>query len=151
MQAVLPNPSRQDLLTLARTIWGEARGEPLEGQIAVAQVILNRWEHGPDKWWNSGRIEAQRGTIAGTCLSPWQFSCWNDGDPNLPKLQKLDEYTNPSFRSFLTLARLACRYLLRDMVGKSTHYHTVTIRPRWSYGHEPVAIVGRHQFYEGIK
>ena len=34
--------TRDDLWIFAKTIWAEARGEPLEGQIAVANVILNR-------------------------------------------------------------------------------------------------------------
>ncbi|MEM9315061.1 MAG: cell wall hydrolase [Pseudomonadota bacterium] len=151
MQAALPNPTRQDLLTLARTIWGEARGESTEGQIAVAQVVMNRWEFGPDHYWNRGAIRSQRGTIQGTCLTRYQFSCWNDNDPNLPKLQGLDEYRDATFRHFLTLARLATCYLLRDLVEGATHYHTKAVSPFWAERREPVVTIGEHHFYRGIR
>jgi len=53
---------------LARTLWGEARGEGLAGQIAVAWTIRNRVFDGKAKsWWGEG--------YAGVCLKPWQFSC----------------------------------------------------------------------------
>ena len=39
-----PNYSEQDLQILANAVYGESRGEPYEGQVAVAAVILNRLE-----------------------------------------------------------------------------------------------------------
>jgi N-acetylmuramoyl-L-alanine amidase len=62
--------NEHDRVTLARTLYGEARGEPTEGQIAVAWVILLSLE----------------GAVAQVCLAPWQFSCWNQGDPNRARL-----------------------------------------------------------------
>src|SRR5262245_17380118 len=57
------------VLIVAATVYGEARGEPVEGQIAVAQVINLR--------------SAKRDiTFQQVCLAPKQFSCWNEGDPN---------------------------------------------------------------------
>lgn len=38
------NYSEQDLQILANAVFGESRGEPYEGQVAVAAVILNRLE-----------------------------------------------------------------------------------------------------------
>ncbi len=58
---------------LARCIWGEARGEPIQGKLAVAHVVLNR-------------VKAQSyygKTIRDVILKPWQFSCFNENDPNL--------------------------------------------------------------------
>lgn len=57
-----------DIDILARTIYGEARGEKTAGKKAVACVIMNRYKA---KKWFSGK------TIAETCQKPWQFSCWN--------------------------------------------------------------------------
>ena len=71
---------------LARTIWGEARGEGLEGMRAVANVILNRVKIAELKngfWWGSNIIQV--------CQKPYQFSCWNRSDPNFKKLQAVDE------------------------------------------------------------
>ena len=60
---------------LARTLWGEARGESLAGQIAVAWTIRNRVNDGKARsWWGEG--------YAGVCQKPYQFSCWNRNDPN---------------------------------------------------------------------
>ena len=64
---------------VARTLWGEARGEGVAGQIAVAWVIRNRvHDANPRSWWGEGYI--------GVCHKSWQFSCWNPGDPNYPYL-----------------------------------------------------------------
>lgn len=60
---------------LARTLWGEARGEGLAGQIAVAWTIRNRvndLKTGP--WRGEG--------YSGVCQKPYQFSCWNRTEPN---------------------------------------------------------------------
>lgn len=57
-----------DLEALALTIYGEARGEPIEGQIAVASVIRNRI--------------TDKTSYYQVCLAKNQFSCWNPQDPN---------------------------------------------------------------------
>jgi spore germination cell wall hydrolase CwlJ-like protein len=47
--------TERDRDILARTLWGEARGETLAGQIAVAWTIRNRVNDGKDKsWWGEG-------------------------------------------------------------------------------------------------
>ena len=53
---------------LALTIYGESRGEPIQGQVAVGNVIKNRT--------GGGR------SIVQVCLAPDQFSCWDKSDPN---------------------------------------------------------------------
>ena len=64
---------------LARTLWGEARGETLAGQIAVAWIIRNRVNDGKDRsWWGEGYV--------GICQKPYQSSFWNKNDPNSPFL-----------------------------------------------------------------
>ena len=71
---------------LARTIWGEARGEGSIGMQAVAATILNRVRIAEEKgsyWW--GR------SIVDICQKPQQFSAWNKDDPNCQKLRSIDE------------------------------------------------------------
>jgi spore germination cell wall hydrolase CwlJ-like protein len=58
--------TRPARLTLGLTLFGEARGEPTEGQAAVAWVIVNR-------------ARQRRQTVQLVCLSPHQFSCWPVG------------------------------------------------------------------------
>lgn len=65
-----------DAQVMAMTIWGEARGEPRDGKIAVGSVILERVEH--RKW------DGQ--TIKEVCFWPYQFSCYLDADPNVRHL-----------------------------------------------------------------
>lgn len=64
----------------ARTIRGEARGEILEAQRAVAYVLVNRLRDG--RW---GK------TLAEVARHPMQFSCWNSGDPNRAYCEGLED------------------------------------------------------------
>lgn len=66
------NSSSGDLYLLARCVYGEARGEPYKGQVAVAAVILNRTK-------NSGFPNS----IAGVIYQPGAFSVVADGQINL--------------------------------------------------------------------
>ncbi len=64
----------------ARTIRGEARGEIVEAQRAVAHVLINRLNDG--RWWKS---------LAEVARSPMQFSCWNSHDPNRAYIEALED------------------------------------------------------------
>ena len=66
---------------LALTIFGEARGEPTPGKIAVGSVILERVDH---RDWDGK-------TIPEVCFKKWQFSCYNERDPNYPRLLHIAE------------------------------------------------------------
>ena len=52
------------------TVWMEARGQPMDGQQGVAEVILRRTKN---------RFQSD-GTITSTCLWPLAFSAWNATD-----------------------------------------------------------------------
>lgn len=89
-----------DLEVAAKTLWGEARGEGHDGMVAVAWVIRNRCTrpgyahiHAGDSFID---LTNQEGAGAAVCLAPWQFSCWNKGDPNEPQLEALeiDQYVD---------------------------------------------------------
>lgn len=56
--------------TAARTLWQEARGEPLAGKRAVAHVLWNRLRLG--RWGKS---------LGAVCLSRSQFSAWGPVTP----------------------------------------------------------------------
>lgn len=124
---------------LARTLWGEARGEGQIGMEAVACVILNR--AAKPGWW--GR------SVAEVCLRPWQFSCWNADDPNRAKLLSVDD-ADPAFRLALDIAGRALAGSLPDCTGKATHYHARHVMPGWAKGHTACAMIGRHAFYNDI-
>lgn len=129
----------RDILT--RTLWGEARGEPEEGQIAVVHVVRNRVIH--------------RGTNAATeCQRPRQFSCWNTDDPQRERLLAL----LPISDAYVKLARVVDKaWLLPDVTGGARHYYAPKAMvppgavPKWA---KPPAVesarVGGHIFFVGV-
>lgn len=128
---------------LARTLWGEARGEGSAGMQAVACVILNRVKHARAQeagnfWWGN--------TIIQVCQKPYQFSCWNRSDPNFQKLQNVDE-KDLYFATAVRIARRALAGALDDISQGATHYHAAGIEPYWARGQKPCAVIGRHIFY----
>lgn len=126
---------------LARTLWGEARGEGAAGMQAVASVILNRARIARERggfWWG--------GDVIQVCQKPYQFSCWNRADPNFQKLQAVDE-RDLYFATALRVARRALAGTLDDNTNGGTHYHAASIQPYWARGENPVAVIGRHVFY----
>lgn len=125
---------------LARTLWGEARGEGVAGMEAVAAVIINRL-----RW--PARYGAD---VVAVCRAARQFSCWNEGDPNRAKLLAVDA-RDAAFAAALRIARRALAGALRDPVDGACHYHAAGISPRWARGRAPCAIIGGHLFYNDVE
>jgi N-acetylmuramoyl-L-alanine amidase len=127
----------QDLTVLAKTLYGEARGEGQAGLEAVAHVILNR--------------SKRRGkSIADICLAPKQFSCWNESDPNKKKLEALRIETDPESPAYLRCIATAAGVLAGDIVDRSggaDHYHASDISPSWARDMDLTGIIGHHKFY----
>ncbi len=122
---------------LARTLWGEARGEGTEGMQAVACVVMNRVRRGG--WWGD--------SVIAVCQKPFQFSCWNQDDPNLPQMRAVTAERDPSFATALRVARRAIYGAIDDITGGADHYHAAGIMPYWARGEKPVAVIGNHIFY----
>lgn len=127
----------EEIDVLARTIWGEARGEGPNGMMAVAEVIITRVKHAK-RWPND---------VISVCQQPFQFSCWNENDPNLGKLLAVDD-TDATFAAALDIAQLAVDGLLQNTTKGADHYHEQSINPRWAHRETPVAVIGRHKFYK---
>lgn len=127
--------------TLARTMWGEARGEGSVGMQAVAAVVMNRVEIGKARrgyWWGDSVITV--------CQKPYQFSCWNKEDANFRKILAVEK-TDHVFALALEMARRAIAGCLRDPTDGATHYHAAGVSPAWSKKEKPRAVIGRHIFY----
>jgi spore germination cell wall hydrolase CwlJ-like protein len=126
----------------ARTIYGEARGQPYVGQVAVAWVIRNRAEH--PKWWGLN--------LKDVCLRPAQFSCWNQNDANRAIITSVTA-DDPNFRRSLGIMALVLSGDLPDPTDGSTNYYT-TSRPTWAREWPPgwasslqeTIILGAHTF-----
>lgn len=124
---------------LARTIWAEARGEGEFGMRAVACVVLNRVKS-KITWWGND--------IRSVCLKPYQFSCWNAGDPNRPLLLAVT-YTDPAFGRALSIAGSAMVGSLFDITNNATSYYDKRMAkpPYWAKTKTPCAAIGHHLFF----
>jgi len=129
--------------TLARTLWGEARGEGSAGMQAVAHVILNRAAISKtlgSYWWGNDIVQI--------CQKPFQFSCWNKDDSNRAKLIQLGADDDIYFVSALRIARRAVAGVMgADITKGATHYHAAGISPYWVKDHKPCSVLGKHIFY----
>lgn len=126
---------------LARTIWGEARGESVQGMEAVANVIMNRLAMSRKRgrfWWGN--------SIETICKKPQQFSCWNNNDPNYKKLQSLTD-SDSVFALCKRIARRAAMNTLPDHTNGADHYHADYVTPSWARSDRISATIGRHIFY----
>lgn len=117
---------------LGLTIIGEARGEPIEGQVAVGSVIRNRLHHNP-KYTNYNDV----------CLARNQFSCWNENDPNYPFLLELAHrmifgqvISDVYFSQCLWVAEGIADNKIADNTHGSQFYMTTELfnsnRPKWA-------------------
>ena len=139
-----------DIDTLARTLYGEARGESIDGMTAVAHVVLNRVAK--PGWWTRNKDDGiPDDTIAAACRHPWQFSAWNENDPNRQKIEAvtLDDRT---FQRCYAVALAVITGLpgFADPTDGATHYHTTGVAPDWAEGHQFLSI-GNHRFYTDIE
>src|SRR5579862_2103646 len=137
-------PSKQDEINiLARTIYGEARGEyanidgGISALIAVGNVVMNRLK--AKSWYGT--------TIQEVCLKPFQFSCWNANDPNRALLMR-PQIDDPVFLRCSEVATKVASGEWPDLTKGSNHYHTTSISPTWAQGHKPKVRLGRHLFYQ---
>ena len=122
------------VLCLATAIFFEARGEPLEGKLAVAQVVLNRVES--PRWEND---------ICGVVFEGSQFSFTHDG-----KSDNIYRYKNVLEKRAATRAVEIAEAVLSGEVSlgvTSTHYHTIHINPYWTEVYELDGRIGNHIFY----
>ena len=147
----------QDILITAKTIYGEARNQPLKGMIAVGFVIKNR------AYFASKGVHKALygdGSFASVCKRPWQFSCWNSNDPNKSILDKLtfeDTKTNKVFSNCYNIAKSIAEGSseFNNPVGNSTHYYAdyldrLKMPPKWAKGLKPYIKIGNHTFYENV-
>jgi len=138
----------EELEILSKTVWGEARGESQQGRRAVAHVILNRRKFSQDFRMKYGRSWWWGSTIKTICLKPWQFSCWNENDPNRKHLEELSLEDDETFREITELM-----VNVEDTVDHThgaTHYHASWMGKPFSWGDviRYDTTIGRHLFYE---
>lgn len=119
------------------TIWQEARGEPMEGKIAVGEVIRNR----------TARKYSSTGTVPSTVLWPFQFSGWDVHDPNRVASALVDD-TDDIVKACQQAWQTAKDQ--SDIAKGALLYYapqTVSQPPYWVMHATMVAEIGRHRFY----
>jgi spore germination cell wall hydrolase CwlJ-like protein len=115
---------------IATAVYFEARGEALDGQLAVARVIMNRAASGkyPPSW-------------CGTVKQPWQFSFVRNG--RFPTI----DYGSSSWRKALGVTRLAISGSVPTLSQDVLWYHADYVAPSWGQRLTRVEKIGVHIFY----
>lgn len=117
----------RELNCLAVGVYYEAKGEPLSGQLAVADVILNRTK--------SGRFPK---TVCSVLAQRGQFSFVRGGKIPTPP-------NNAQWRKALAVAQVAQKDLWESPAENALFFHARYVRPSWNRAR--VATVGNHIFY----
>lgn len=123
----VPDAMGEDLACVAGAIYFEAKGEPLSGQLAVAQVIINRAK--------SGRFPK---TVCSVVTQPGQFSFVHGG--RIPPVGG-----NAAYRTAVAVARVALAEAWDSPVPAAMYFHARRVAPRWN--RTQVAAIGNHVFY----
>lgn len=147
-----------DRQIITMTIWGEARGAQREAQVAIGSVILNRWNLAL-----TGRAFRRAESIGDICLWPYQFSCWNERDPNRRLiLEAFDPLGRPmkgedllALKQISMIAEgIASRSWLDETSG-ADHYHSYPAGhlrwPSWAKWKEHTRTIGKFKFYRLFK
>lgn len=116
------------IMCLALNIYNEARGEPLAGQYAVAQVTVNRVAD--DRWAD---------TVCGVVYEKYQFS-WTLKRFSVRNEQALDE-----------AIRIATNVLTTEDYYKPVtcadhYYNPHIVSPEWAKGMSVEVVIGNHVF-----
>jgi len=115
------------LQCLAGAIYYESKGEPLSGQLAVAEVIINRSK--------SGRFP---GSICSVVTQPGQFSFVRGG-----RVPEID--VNRNYRVALAVARVALNDAWDSPAPKALFFHARRVST--GFNRTQVAAIGNHVFY----
>ncbi|MBL1419207.1 MAG: cell wall hydrolase [Alphaproteobacteria bacterium] len=129
--------NRSSLTCLTTALYHEVRGESLEGQLAVAEVISSRRRSSSYPNTFCGVIY-QNATQRNRC----QFSFACDGKTDLPR----------DLKTWAKMKKLAGDFLA-GLVGAptirgATHYHTFKVSPKWRWSMKRIGRIGAHIFYK---
>ena len=130
--AEMPAPGElsEEMRCLAGAVFFESRGEPLEGQLAVAQVIVNRTE--------SGRFPA---SYCGVVHQRAQFSFVRGG--TMPRIKT----GSAAWKRATAIARIAHQGLWDSKAGDALYFHARSVKPGWASRKVARATIDSHIFY----
>jgi spore germination cell wall hydrolase CwlJ-like protein len=113
---------------LATTVYYESKGEPLDGQLAVAQTIVNRT--------TSGRFPS---SVCGVVRQPGQFSFLRNGSMPTPP------HESSAWKRAVAVAMIARDGLWKQIAPAALFFHARRVSPGW--GKIKVASLGNHIFF----
>jgi spore germination cell wall hydrolase CwlJ-like protein len=128
----------RELHCLAENIYYEARGEPLDGQYAVAEVTLNR-------------VKSPR--YADTICEVVYDTRWDPvrrrrvGHFSWTELTERDEPWGPAWEQAIRVATVVYNESYMPLVPQALHYHATSVHPYWAKNMNSVATIGNHVFY----
>jgi spore germination cell wall hydrolase CwlJ-like protein len=126
------------LQCLAENIYFEARGEPLDGQRAVAEVTLNRTRSPYFPHTICAVVhETQWDPLRRRLVAHFSWT----------ELSALSEPTGSAWKQAMTVASAAYDDTYMQVVPGALFYHAISIRPDWARTKTAVATIGNHIFY----
>jgi spore germination cell wall hydrolase CwlJ-like protein len=120
----------EQMTCLAGAVYFESRGEPLAGQLAVAQVVINRAE---DRRFPT--------SYCGVVYQRAQFSFVKNG-----RMPKIRTHT-AAWQRAKAIARIAHDGMWDSPAGDAVFFHANYVRPKWSYRKQRLAQIDTHIFY----
>ena len=120
----------RDIRCLAQAIYFEARGEPLDGQLAVGRVVVNRAE--------SGSFPAD---YCGVVTQRGQFSFVKGGIIPTP------DTSSSAWKRAIAVAQIAHQELWDSPVKDALFFHATYVKPSWARKKVARATLARHVFY----
>lgn len=120
----------EEMRCLAGAVYFEARGEPLAGQLAVAQVIINRSE--------DNRFPR---SYCGVVAQPGQFSFMRGS--RMPAIRT----GTAAWSRAVAIAEIADKGLWESEAGDAVFFHAKYVRPSWSHRKTRLAQIDTHIFY----
>lgn len=128
-QQDMPETLDREAECLAASVYFESRSEPLEGQLAVAEVVINRAESG-------GRFPP---SICSVVFQKGQFSfVRGNGFPPINR-------SSNDWQDAVAIAQIAMNEAWETRASDALFFHATRVSPRWNKVR--VAQLGNHVFY----
>tara|TARA_E500000178_G_C16879717_1_gene688388 strand:+ start:384 stop:812 length:429 start_codon:yes stop_codon:yes gene_type:complete len=132
------------LMCMATNIYHEAKNQPMVGQIAVAQVVMNRVKD--SRYPNTICDVVKQGltykngkVVLGKC----QFSWYCDGKKDDVNMKSEKWRNSLRYASMVITNRITL-----DVTEGATHYHATYVRPAWARTKTKTVRINRHIFYK---
>ncbi|UAB79594.1 cell wall hydrolase [Erythrobacter sp. SCSIO 43205] len=120
----------EQMRCLAGAVYFEARGEPLQGQLAVAEVVINR---ASDNRWPA--------SYCGVVYQRAQFSFVRGG--KMPRINT----NKATWHRAKAIAKIAHNNLWQTEASDAVYFHANYVRPKWSRRKTRLAQIQTHVFY----